>query len=528
MKRDLPFPMPRAVQTTGGAMARRVPLVSLAIALAWIIGWYAPTAALMVHTWANSETFAHGFIVVPVVAWLIWRVRHQLAVVESRPDFRMLPLLGLTGCAWLAAKLGSVNVVSQAALVAMVVLAVPTVMGMAFTRRILFPLGFLFFCVPVGAFLLPMLMERTADFTVVAVRASGVPVYREGLHLVIPTGRWSIVEACSGVRYLIASLMVGTLFAYLNYRTMWRRWVFVGVSIVVPIVANWLRAYMIVMLGHLTNNRLAVGVDHIIYGWVFFGIVMVLMFWVGSRWREASAVDDAHSPAVTTPVAAAQVAAGARSPLRFFLAAAAIVAVTVPWPLVDSRAEANLPTAPVRLAIGPVPEWSAARASDGDFEPRFVSPSAVVHGQYDRGSGTVGLYVAYYRGQTFDRKVVSSENRLPIGIDDPWNLTGTPAIDISVGGQRYAMPLISLVSRDGRRLYALKWYWVDGVVTPSDARAKAQVSWSRITGRGDDAAAIVVYSRAATVKDAQTELQRFVDDAWPPVATALAKARELR
>ena len=49
MKRDLPFPMPRAAQTTGGAMALRVPL---AIALAWIIGWYAPTAALMVHTWA--------------------------------------------------------------------------------------------------------------------------------------------------------------------------------------------------------------------------------------------------------------------------------------------------------------------------------------------------------------------------------------------------------------------------------------------------------------------------------------------
>ena len=87
---------------------------------------------------------------------------------------------------------------------------------------------------------------------------------------------------------------------------------------------------------------------------------------------------------------------------------------------------------------------------------------------------------------------------------------------------------ISLVSRDGRRLYALQWYWVDGVVTPSDARAKAEVSWSRLTGRGDDAAAIVVYSRAATVKDAQAELQRFVDDAWPPVATALAQARELR
>jgi len=525
MKRDLPFPMPRAALTTAGFAALRVPLASLAIALAWIIGWYASTAALMVHTWANSETFAHGFIVVPVVAWLVWRVRHQLAAAGVRPDPRALPVFVLAGSAWLAAKLGSVNVVSQAALVTMVVLAVPAVMGMTFARRMLFPLAFLFFCVPVGDFLLPTLMERTADFTVAAVRASGVPVYREGLHLILPTGRWSIVEACSGVRYLIASLMVGTLFAYLNYRTMWRRWVFVAVSIVVPIVANWLRAYMIVMLGHLTNNRLAVGVDHIIYGWVFFGIVMVLMFWIGSRWREDRAPDE--MPPTTAPVPAT-VAATAVPPLRFVLAACAIVAVTVPWPLLDSRAEANLPTAPVRIAIGAVPEWSAVRAPDGDFEPRFVSPSAVAHGQYDRGAGTVGLYVAYYRGQTFGRKVVSSENRLPTDSDDPWNVTGRPAIDFTVGGQRYSMPLVSLVGRDGRRMYALQWYWVDGVVTPSDARAKASVSWSRLTGRGDDAAAIVVYSRAATAKDAEAELQRFVNDAWSPVASALAQARELR
>ena len=522
MKRDLPFPMPRAVLTAAGTAALRVPLASLALVLAWIIGWYASTAALMVHTWANSETFAHGFIVVPVVAWLVWRVRHQLAAVGARPDLRVLPLFVLAGCAWLVAKLGSVNVASQAALVAMVVLAVPSVMGIPFARRMLFPLGFLFFCVPVGDFLLPTLMERTADFTVAAVRASGVPVYREGLHLVLPTGRWSIVEACSGVRYLIASLMVGTLFAYLNYQTMWRRWVFVGVSIVVPIVANWLRAYMIVMLGHLTNNRLAVGVDHIIYGWVFFGIVMLLMFWIGSWWREERASDEVPA---TAPV---PVAATAARPLRFVLAASAIVAVTVPWPLLDSRAEANLPTAPVRLVIGAVPQWSAVQAPDGDFEPRFVSPSAVAHGQYDRGAGAVGLYVAYYRGQTFDRKVVSSENRLPTGIGDPWNVTDRPAIDFDVGGERYSMPLVSLVGRDGRRLYALQWYWIDGVVTPSDARAKAAVSWSRLTGRGDDAAAIVVYSRAATARDAAAELQRFVNDAWVPVANGLSQARDLR
>ena len=129
----------------------------------------------------------------------------------------------------------------------------------------------------------------TADFTVAALRASGIPVYREGLQFVIPSGSWSVVEACSGIRYLMASFMVGSLFAYLNYRSWRRRLAFVAVSLVVPIVANWLRAYMIVMLGHLSGNTLAVGVDHLIYGWVFFGIVIMAMFMVGARWSEPDA-----------------------------------------------------------------------------------------------------------------------------------------------------------------------------------------------------------------------------------------------
>ena len=139
----------------------------------------------------------------------------------------------------------------------------------------LFPLAFLFFAAPVGEFLMPWLMARTADFTVFALRLSGIPVYREGLHFIIPSGSWSIVEACSGVRYLIASLMAGTLFAYFNYRSLRRRLLFVVVALLVPIVANWLRAYFIVLFGHLSDNKLAVAADHLIYGWVFFGVVII-------------------------------------------------------------------------------------------------------------------------------------------------------------------------------------------------------------------------------------------------------------
>jgi exosortase A len=529
MKRDLPLvSLPSGGDATIDARAWRSALATLAVSLGWIGAWYASTLIVMVRTWANSETFAHGFVVAPIALWLVWRLRRDVAALQPTPDWRALPLIALAGIVWLVAKLGAVNVLAQTALISMLIATVFAVLGAAVTRALLFPLGFLFFCVPAGEFLLPTLMEHTANFTVAALRLSGVPVYREGMLLVIPTGRWSIVEACSGVRYLIASLMVGTLFAYLNYKSLWRRWLFVGVSIVVPIVANWIRAYMIVMLGHLTNNRLAVGVDHIVYGWVFFGIVMLLMFWIGSKWREVPPPVESmtNSRAPATPVAAAR-------PARFAGAAIALMAVTVVWPLAELRADAAPSGGPVNLALGPITGWAAAPAAAATpqlpaFEPRFALPSAKIHEQFERDRSDVGLFVAYYRDQRFDRKLVSSENRLVSSLDPVWNVVRTGSVAITIDGRQQTVPMTVLQTRDGKLLVALQWYWIDGSVTPSDAVAKALTAWSRLRGRGDDSAAIVVYARASTIASAQTELQTFVHDAWPSVATALVASRDRR
>lgn len=522
MKRDLPIVSLPSESLAGDEWRRwRLSLSLLVVSLAWICSWYAPTAAVMVNTWATSETYAHGFVVLPIALWLVWRLRDRVMRLRPHPDWRPLPFVALIGFAWLAAKLGTVNVVAQAAFVAMLILTVPALLGAAVTRALLFPLGFLFFCVPVGEFLLPTLMEHTANFTVAALRATGVPVYREGLQLVIPTGRWSIVEACSGVRYLIASVMVGTLFAYLNYRSWLRRLTFVGVSIAVPIVANWVRAYMIVMLGHLTNNRLAVGVDHVIYGWVFFGVVMVLMFWIGSWWRES---DDSNT---STPLAAAEAADEGRGANRFFYVTALVMALTVIWPLADLRAESSVSRSPVHLTLQPASGWSATQATAPPLEPRFSSPSATLHEQLERNPLRVGLYIAFYRDQGFDRKLVSSDNKLVSSQDAVWNIVRGAELDVPIDGSR-PVTMTRLQARDGSRLMVLKWYWIDGVVTSSDVLAKAATAWSRLLGRGDDSAAIVVYARDVGTADTANDLRGFVRDNWPNIASALQRARNDR
>ena len=265
------------------------------ILLACVLGVFWKTTLSMIAIWDSSGTYAHGFVVIPIFCYLLWRKRDSLDGLAPKPQWGALFGVAAAGFLWMLGEIVSAASVSHFAMVAMVPFAVWSVLGTRIAQALVIPLAFLFFAVPFGEVLVPTLMDWTADFTVIALRASGVPVFREGNFFVIPSGSWSVVETCSGLRYLIASLMVGCLYAYLTYRSPRRRIAFIAASLIVPIVANWLRAYMIVMIGHLSSNRLAVGVDHIIYGWVFFGVVMALVFWIGSRWRE----DDAPAPAVT-------------------------------------------------------------------------------------------------------------------------------------------------------------------------------------------------------------------------------------
>ena len=323
----------------------RTALPALVLAIVAILAIYWQTAESIEAIWSRSETFAHGYLIVPISLWLIWTQRKELARLTPSPDYLGLLLLAGLGFAWLAAAAGQVQVVQQYAMVAMIPTVVIVIAGRRVARALAFPLGFLLLGVPVGEALIPPLMDWTADFTVTALRLSGIPVYREGTFFTIPSGQWSVVEGCSGLRYLIASITVGALFAYLSYQKLWKRLLFVALSVIVPIIANGMRAYMIVMIAHLSDMKLALGIDHLIYGWLFFGLVMLLLFWSGSFWRDPEPGSSAQSATLSPgPVRAPRGAIAG--------AAVAVVVLAGAWPLyaahldrsAESVAAPRLPT----------------------------------------------------------------------------------------------------------------------------------------------------------------------------------------
>ena len=465
----------------------RIALPLVIAAVVAIVGIYWRTAESIVAIWWRSETFAHGFLIVPISIALIWMRRREVATLAPSVDSLGFVLLAGAGIAWLVAAAGEVQVVQQYAMVAMIPAAVIAVVGRRVALALTFPLAFLLLGVPVGEGLIPPLMEWTADFTVAALRFIGMPVYREGLFFTIPSGNWSIVEGCSGVRYLIASITVGALFAYLNYRSLHKRILFVVLSIIVPIVANGLRAYMIVMIAHLSDSKLAHGVDHFIYGWVFFGLVMLLLFWVGSFWRDDKEAGVAPSKPVATPL-------GVHAPRKgMAIASVGAVAIAAVWPLYAAyldRASEYRGTFVV-APPAPVAGWSFAEKPLTDWRPRYEGAAASVFQVYRKGDRAVALYVGFYPQQRKGAELLTSTNIMVVQKHPIWSTSSDLPRREDLGNGPVEIRQTKLRS-PGQRLLVWDWLRVAERDLSSRYVAKLLLARDKLLDRGDDGSTIIL------------------------------------
>lgn len=461
--------------------AQRATILAGFAALAIVLALYTPTLLTMVGTWLASETFTHAFLILPISLWLVWDNRDKLRGLSAQPDGRVLWLTLPVGAGWLLAWLVDVNVVQQLVMVTLIILVLWSILGHQLTRRLWFPLFFLFFAVPMGEGLIPTMMDFTAASTVWMIQQTGIPVYREGLYFSLPSGNWSVVKACSGIRYLIASMTLGVLYAYLSYRSPLRRGLFVLVSIIVPIVANTLRAYGIVMLGHLSGMTLATGVDHLVYGWLFFGIVVALMFWIGSYFRDD--LDESHAGDVDAPVLAENQRVSAGRLAWSVIRSAGVVTI---WPLAAvAIASTQSVIVPLATPVAPSSDWTVVQ------EPPDWQPDASVSGQssvwFRRGEDSVGVFWQY-RASTDDRgEVIGSARRFVLANDD-WRVIEwrSVALALPASGGQVSAAASRIADRRDQQLVVVSLYTLGGRATASDVVAKliqAQVQLGLANGQ---------------------------------------------
>ena len=258
------------------------------LALGWA-GLFAVTLrewSAMAHQWWNIDTYSHILLILPILAWLVWIRRDEVARVEARgwwPGF-LWCLLGLAIC--FVGRSADINLIAQLGVIVAFQGATFGIVGLRVGLILAFPLAYMFFLVPFGDEIIPPLQYVTAEMATALTRFSGVETVADGIHIDTPAGLFIVAEECSGVKFLVAMVALGVLVAYSCFASWKRRMLFLLACVIVPIVANGIRAWATIFIAQYVGAEAAGSFDHIVYGWFFFGIVIALVLGVAWRWFE--------------------------------------------------------------------------------------------------------------------------------------------------------------------------------------------------------------------------------------------------
>lgn len=496
-----------------GATARlpiawRAPLVALAAAWAALLLLFREDWATMAGQWWNSSTYNHIVLVPAIVGWLVSMRAAQLARLDPRPWAPGLALVAGAAVLWALGAFSGFNLARQVAAVFALMACVPLLLGVRVTLGLMFPLGYMLFLVPFGDELVPPLQMITAAITVALVHASGIPAAIDGVFIDTPAGLFEVAEACSGVKFLVAMVAFGVLVANVCFREWKRRILFLATCVAMPVLANGVRAWGTVWVAQHVGAEKATGFDHIVYGWVFFAVVIALVLLLSWRFFDRPGNDPMIDADRLRSMALPRRLEAAAASVPVLLAAlAAIVLAAQGWAHAAARLEADVPP---RLDLPQVEGWTRADYEpQAWWEPRAAGAAHRLLGRYVDGQGrAVDVFLAVYAAQDEGREAGGfGEGALPPeGQGWAW-LSPAPAFDGGKGDR--------LLARGAVERNAITWYRTGDLLTGSNMRLKLANTRDRLLLRARPTAVLILSAEKAGDADPAEALAAFRAAAGP-------------
>jgi exosortase A len=458
----------------------RAHLAALGVATLAILGLLHEDAADIAAIWWSSSTFNHCLLIGPIIGWLVWQRLPQLRRLTPAAWWPGLLLVGAGALGWLLGEAGGVAFARQLGLAFMLQGAVIACLGKAVARGLAFPLFYALFLVPVGEELVPAMQTLTAEIASALLALAGVPAHLEGIFITTPTGYFEVAEACSGVRFLIAMAAFGALVANVCFRSWPRRIAFPAVAILIPILANGIRAWGTIYISYLTSVDFAASFDHVIYGGIFFAVVIALIVGAGWRFFDRGVNDPWFDPDKLQP----EPPRGGRLPL---VTGAVIGLTLLPLAWSGGIAAAGAREVPADIAMPEVPGWTRVAAAEGrPWQPHFAGADLARLGHYRDAQGrAVDLAIVVFARQGEGQELVGF-GQGAVAPESQWAWTADAAAPPGGRAER--------IASHGLEREVVSFYRVGNVVTGSAVGVKLETLKVRLLGGPQSAVAVLASS----------------------------------
>lgn len=485
----------------------RVAGFSVVLLLLVTLGMYRETAGYLISLWNQLEIgeYAHGYLVLAISGYLILRNRQALSNMTPCPQYWALVAVMAASLLWMLAVLVGVLMLQTVALLLLLLAVVWTVLGNRVTWMLMLPILFIGFAIPIWFPLSPPLQELSADVVFRFIRVLGVPAFRQGNDIMLPSGMLSVTEACSGLRYLLPALALGTLYGYLNYVTFRARLLVMLIAALAAVFINIVRVFVVVYLGYATDMQHSFVNDHLVLGWYLFGGMLVILLVLDARLHRHRPPADPAGAAIGNNTLSTSCENSRLQHVAIVIAGTVLLSVgpvVAYWvdhrpPVKNARTELELPAG--------TGGWMGPVASVDDWMPEYRG--AITRKQaYQKGGERVDLYMGYYPVQRQGEELIGYLNR--ISNEDVWH-TRNQRGRLQQAGDLKVLEQI-LEKGDGAQRLVWYWYRVAGWHTTNKYQAKALQVLGLVTGKPDASVVAVAIATGDDADHARKVLGDFV------------------
>lgn len=459
--------------------------IALSVIFGIILIAFFDTVSTLVMTWWDKPEYNHCLLILPIIAYLVNERREIFQKLAPSPFwFGLIPLLGGGGL-WLLGDISDTNVVRQFGLIILIQGCLLTILGKRVVIALLFPFFYMIFLIPFGDFLVPYLQNFTTSFVVTVLNIMNIPVFVEGLYLSIPAGDFHVAEACAGLRFLVATVALGTLMANVAYKTVGRQIIVVVLSFIVPVIANGFRASGIILIAHWSEMKYATGVDHIVFGWIFFAIVLLIFVSIAMTFTNRGLHDG------YTDFSKDFLSKNQKLPTKTFIVSSVILlAFALSAPVYVYLIKQRYKTYDHYTLSLDEENWGRNVPEEVNWKPYFAGASQTFHFLKDRiGEAPADIFVAYYKYQSQDSEMIQYGNG--VAQSDVWAQIGSRTLSADVTGLDQTVDEVILQTTNLKRV-VWYWYWVDGKIVTSKYKAKLLDAKAKLFGGRLDSAVIAV------------------------------------